>query len=75
MFSKPILLTSVRVFYADKLPVRKTNTAIDDRTLHELYLWPFAEGVHAGVGSVMASYNAVRFYEVISSLVTLLIIS
>ncbi|KAF2492368.1 beta-glucosidase-like protein [Lophium mytilinum] len=32
----------------------------DDRTLHELYLWPFAEGVKAGVGSVMAAYNAVN---------------
>ncbi|OLN86969.1 putative beta-glucosidase F [Colletotrichum chlorophyti] len=33
---------------------------IDDRTLHELYLWPFADGVHAGVGSVMTAYNAVN---------------
>ncbi|KAK7566151.1 beta-glucosidase 2 precursor [Phyllosticta paracitricarpa] len=33
---------------------------IDDRTLHELYLWPFAEGIHAGVGAVMAAYNAVN---------------
>lgn len=32
---------------------------IDDRTLHELYLWPFAEAVHAGVGAVMTAYNAV----------------
>lgn len=36
------------------------SSNIDDRTLHELYLWPFAEGVHAGVGSVMASYNAIN---------------
>ncbi|KAM7204363.1 Glycoside hydrolase superfamily [Rhypophila sp. PSN 637] len=33
---------------------------IDDRTLHELYLWPFADSVHAGVGSVMTAYNAVN---------------
>ena len=33
---------------------------IDDRTLHELYLWPFAESVKAGVGSVMCSYNMVN---------------
>lgn len=33
---------------------------IDDRTLHELYLWPFAESVKAGVGSVMCSYNQVN---------------
>lgn len=33
---------------------------IDDRTMHELYLWPFAEGVRAGVASVMGAYNAVN---------------
>lgn len=37
-----------------------TELAKDDRTMHELYLWPFAEGVHAGVASVMAAYNAVN---------------
>ncbi|KAF8475895.1 glycoside hydrolase superfamily [Kalaharituber pfeilii] len=30
---------------------------VDDRTLHELYLWPFAESVKAGVGSIMCSYQ------------------
>jgi beta-glucosidase len=35
------------------------SSNIDDRTLHELYLWPFAEGVRSGVGSVMIAYNAV----------------
>ncbi|MBE3045145.1 hypothetical protein IMZ48_21845 [Candidatus Bathyarchaeota archaeon] len=38
---------------------RLSNTLPDDRTLHELYLWPFAEGVRAGVGSVMTAYNGV----------------
>ena len=33
---------------------------IDDRTLHELYGWPFAESVRAGVASVMCSYNQVN---------------
>ena len=33
---------------------------IDDRTLHELYLWPFADAVHAGVSSIMCSYNRVN---------------
>jgi len=28
--------------------------------MHELYLWPFADAVRAGVGSVMCSYNKVR---------------
>ena len=36
------------------------SSNIDDRTLHELYLWPFAESVKAGVGSIMCSYNMVN---------------
>ncbi|KAF9890251.1 hypothetical protein FE257_006163 [Aspergillus nanangensis] len=36
------------------------SSNIDDRTLHELYLWPFADSVKAGVGSVMISYNDVN---------------
>jgi beta-glucosidase len=30
---------------------------VDDKTLHELYLWPFADAVRAGVGAVMCSYQ------------------
>lgn len=33
------------------------SSNIDDKTLHELYVWPFADAVRAGVGSVMCSYN------------------
>ncbi|SPQ22671.1 c26fd358-f5d8-4bdb-b4b2-1b2c14861824 [Thermothielavioides terrestris] len=33
------------------------SSNIDDKTLHELYLWPFADAVRAGVGSVMCSYQ------------------
>ena len=33
---------------------------IDDRTLHELYLWPFADSVRAGVASIMCSYQMVN---------------
>ncbi|QIX00807.1 hypothetical protein AMS68_006324 [Peltaster fructicola] len=36
------------------------SSNIDDRTLHEIYAWPFAESVRAGVGSVMCSYNRVN---------------
>lgn len=39
---------------------RGYSSNIDDRTLHEMYLWPFAEAVRAGVGSVMTAYNDVR---------------
>lgn len=28
--------------------------------MHELYLWPFADAVHAGVGSVMCSYQNIN---------------
>lgn len=30
---------------------------LDDKTLHELYAWPFADAVRAGVGAVMCSYQ------------------
>ncbi|KAK3896589.1 beta-glucosidase cel3A [Staphylotrichum tortipilum] len=33
------------------------SSDINDRTMHELYLWPFADAVHANVASVMCSYN------------------
>ena len=33
------------------------SSNIDDRTFHELYLWPFADAVKANVASVMCSYN------------------
>ena len=39
---------------------RALSSNIDDRTLHELYLWPFAEAVRAGVGAVMTAYNEVN---------------
>ena len=40
------------------LPAITSN--VDDRTMHEIYLWPFAEAVRAGVGSIMCSYNQVN---------------
>lgn len=36
------------------------SSNIDDRTLHEIYLWPFAESIRVGVASVMCSYNLVN---------------
>ncbi|KAH9474066.1 hypothetical protein Pst134EA_001117 [Puccinia striiformis f. sp. tritici] len=33
------------------------SSNIDDRTLRELYDWPFAEAIHAGVDYIMCSYN------------------
>ena len=36
------------------------SSNIDDKTMHELYLWPFADAVRAGTGAVMCSYNNVN---------------
>ncbi|KAK2772669.1 glycosyl hydrolase family 3 N terminal domain-containing protein [Colletotrichum kahawae] len=33
------------------------STNMDDRTLHELYLWPFMDAVNAKPSAVMCSYN------------------
>lgn len=40
--------------------IQALSSNVDDRTLHELYLWPFAESVRAGVASVMCSYQQVN---------------
>ncbi|KAK6581586.1 hypothetical protein PZA11_006277 [Diplocarpon coronariae] len=43
--------------YANGTIVQEAVSAnIDDRTMHELYMWPFANAVRAGVASVMCSY-------------------
>jgi len=39
---------------AGQLPI---SSNIDDRTNHEVYMWPFADAVRAGVGSIMCAYN------------------
>jgi beta-glucosidase len=57
-------------FVGNKQETQRTNTVssngasidaissnIDDRTMHELYLWPFYDAVKAGTASVMYSYN------------------
>ncbi|KAL5113910.1 hypothetical protein ACEQ8H_008193 [Pleosporales sp. CAS-2024a] len=33
---------------------------IGDKALHELYLWPFADAIRAGTGSIMCSYNKIN---------------
>ena len=44
-----------------QFPTPKAYSAdVDDKTIHEIYLWPFASSVSAGVGSVMCSYNQVN---------------
>ncbi|CAK5281386.1 unnamed protein product [Mycena citricolor] len=36
------------------------SSNIDDKTMHEVYAWPFAEAVKSGVVAVMCSYNYVN---------------
>ncbi|KAI1099921.1 glycoside hydrolase family 3 protein [Jackrogersella minutella] len=40
--------------------VEAVSANVDDKTLHELYLWPFMDSVRAGVASVMCSYNRIN---------------
>ncbi|KAH6954413.1 glycoside hydrolase superfamily [Fusarium avenaceum] len=40
--------------------VEAVSSNVDDKTLHEYYLWPFVDSVRAGVASVMCSYNRVN---------------
>ncbi|CBY00592.1 similar to beta-glucosidase [Plenodomus lingam JN3] len=45
----------------EELPfVDALSSNLDDKTLHELYLWPFADAVRAGTGSIMCAYNKVN---------------
>lgn len=40
--------------------VEAVSSNVDDKTLHEYYLWPFVDSVKAGVASVMCAYNRVN---------------
>lgn len=55
---EPILRTSM-IGMSKAMDELWGRNSLCGRTLHELYLWPFAEGVKAGVGAVMTSYNEV----------------
>jgi beta-glucosidase len=46
-----------------KPPIRANQSLssnMDDRTMHELYLWPFYDAVRAGAASVMTAYTKVN---------------
>jgi beta-glucosidase len=36
---------------------QSVSSNVDDRTMHELYLWPFYDATRAEPGSIMCSYN------------------
>ncbi|EYE98747.1 beta-glucosidase [Aspergillus ruber CBS 135680] len=40
--------------------VESLSSNIDDRTMHELYLWPFQDAVLAGSASIMCSYQRIN---------------
>ncbi|KAH8178923.1 fibronectin type III-like domain-containing protein [Sarocladium implicatum] len=40
--------------------IEAVSSNIDDRTMHELYLWPFQDAVKAGTSNIMCSYQRVN---------------
>jgi beta-glucosidase len=59
------VITSVKHFIGNEQETNRNpsgkvaavSSNIDDKTIHELYLWPFQDAVHAGAGCIMCSYN------------------
>lgn len=62
------MITSTKHFIANeqeshRMPsgsVQSVSSNIDDQTMHELYLWPFADAIHAGSGNIMCSYQRIN---------------
>jgi beta-glucosidase len=44
----------------DGVNIAAVSSNVDDKTMHELYLWPFQDAVLAGSASIMCSYNRVN---------------
>jgi beta-glucosidase len=42
---------------ADGTKIEAMSSNVDDKTMHETYLWPFANAVRAGTASIMGPYN------------------
>jgi beta-glucosidase len=49
-----------RTYHPPTGPTQGYSANLDDKTMHEIYLWPFVDSVTAGAGSVMCSYNQVN---------------
>ncbi|ATY62465.1 Glycoside family 3 [Cordyceps militaris] len=45
------------LYRAPEGDIAAVSSNIDDKTMHELYLWPFVDLVKAGAANVMCSYN------------------
>ncbi|KAJ5606519.1 hypothetical protein N7510_009300 [Penicillium lagena] len=67
------VITSVKHFIANEQELYRNPTVnsenqtveslssnMDDKTMHELYLWPFQDALKAGTGNIMCSYNRVN---------------
>ncbi|KAF6829343.1 beta-glucosidase g [Colletotrichum plurivorum] len=52
--------TFVKNGTATDIDVQAISSNIDDRTLHELYVWPFANAVKANAASFMCSYQRIN---------------
>lgn len=40
--------------------IEALSSNLDDKTMHETYLWPFANAVRAGTASIMCSYQRIN---------------
>lgn len=56
-----IILTGIGIDIGNEQELNRSSISanIPDRAMHELYLWPFADAVNAGVASFMCSYVSV----------------
>ncbi|KAF7314428.1 Fn3-like domain-containing protein [Mycena kentingensis (nom. inval.)] len=57
---KHLIANEQEHFRGQSLAKQVYSSNIDDRTMHEIYAYPFSEAVKAGVVSVMCSYNNVN---------------
>ncbi|KAM0270425.1 hypothetical protein ACHAQH_009460 [Verticillium albo-atrum] len=53
-------ISRTKVRSNDTLVNEALSSNVDDRTVHELYLWPFANAVRAGCASMMCSYQRIN---------------
>ncbi|KAJ5183378.1 hypothetical protein N7492_000994 [Penicillium capsulatum] len=44
----------------DNQTIESLSSNVDDKTMHEVYLWAFADALRAGAGNIMCSYNRVN---------------
>lgn len=66
------LLSSISaIYFTHLLPCApfKSSSNVDDRTLHEIYIWPYARMIEAGIGGLMCSYNQIdgEIYHLLKS--------